>query len=95
VSKARIDHKSSPTVKTDVPLKLIHTDIVGPFKTHSGINGELYMCSFIDNATRGSFLYLLNKRTEFLDVLKELESTVERDFDTQIGSFKSDLVLVK
>src|SRR3954466_9355323 len=49
-------------------LELIHTDISGPFPKASW-NGQRYFISFIDDYSRYGYLYLIEEKSEALDML--------------------------
>lgn len=66
-------------------LKLIHTNICGPFPTGSW-NGQWYFITFIDNYSRYRYLYLIHEKSQSLDVFK----FVELQLGKKIKVVKSD-----
>ena len=50
-------------------LKLIHTDICGPFPTASW-NGQHYFIMFIDDYSCYGYLYLIHEKSQAMDVFK-------------------------
>jgi hypothetical protein len=57
-------------------LKLIHTDIYGPFPTAIR-NGHIYFISFIDDYSRYDYIYLIKENAQALDTFKFFKSEVE------------------
>ena len=57
--KTRVSIKSKEYSRTK-PLELVHTDLCGPIRT-KGLNGESYFLLFIDDHTRMTRFFFLNK----------------------------------
>ena len=57
-------------------LELIHTDICGPFATLSW-NGQQYFITFIDDYSHYDYLYLINEKSQSLDMFKNFKAEVE------------------
>ncbi|KAI3445119.1 hypothetical protein Pfo_001784, partial [Paulownia fortunei] len=70
-------------------LKLIHTDICGPFPTASW-NGQQYFITFIDDYSRYGYLYLIHEKSQSLDVFKAFKAEVENQLGKRIKAVKSD-----
>jgi hypothetical protein len=68
-------HKYTANRMTDV-LKLIHTDICGPFPMAIR-NGHIYFISFIDDYSRYDYIYLIKENAQALDTFKSFKSEVE------------------
>ena len=76
--KGKQTNKSNKGAKrSDEKLKLIHTDICGPFTTLC-MNGQRYFITFIDDFTIYMYLYLLNDKSEALDTFKVYKAEVEK-----------------
>jgi transposase InsO family protein len=73
---------------TDV-LKLIHTDICGPFPTATR-NGHVYFISFIDDYSRYVYIYLIKENAQVLDTFKSFKSEVELQLNKKIKDVRSD-----
>lgn len=56
--------------KLDV-LELIHTNICGPFLKASR-NGQQHFITFIDDFSRYNHLYIINKKSQSLDIFKKI-----------------------
>ncbi|GKA27716.1 putative RNA-directed DNA polymerase [Tanacetum coccineum] len=69
-------------------LELIHTDICGPFP--SGIGGHKSFITFIDDYSRYMYLFLINKKSESLDMFKTFKAKVENQLDHRIKVVRLD-----
>ena len=69
-------------------LKLIHTDICGPFPIPSW-NDQKYFITFIDDYSRYGYLYLIVEKSQALDVFKSFEVKVELQLGKKIKAVKS------
>ena len=88
--KGKQTNKSNKGAKrSDTKLKIIHTDICGPFTTQC-LNGQRYFITFIDDFTRYMYLYLLNDKSEALDAFKVYKAEVEKQSGLSIKIVKSD-----
>ncbi|KAJ9561618.1 hypothetical protein OSB04_006778 [Centaurea solstitialis] len=56
-------------------LEIIHTDICGPFP--SGLGGYKSFTTFIDDYSRYTYLYLINEKSDSLDMFKTFKVEVE------------------
>eukprot|EP00253_Pinus_taeda_P001427 PITA_01427 len=57
-------------------LKLVHNDVFGPVKVPS-LGKSVYYVSFIDDFSRNTWIYFLNKKSEVFDRFKEFKALVE------------------
>ena len=88
--KGKQTNKSNKGAKiSDTKLKIIHTDICGPFTTQC-LNGQRYFITFIDDFTRYMYLYLLNDKSEALDAFKVYKAEVEKQSGLSIKIVRSD-----
>ena len=69
-------------------LELIHTDICGPFP--SGIGGHKSFITFIDDYSRYMYLFLINEKSESLEMFKTFKAEVENQLDRKIKVVRSD-----
>ena len=69
-------------------LELIHTDIGGPFP--SGIGGHKSFITFIDDYSRYMYLFLINEKSESLEMFKTFKAEVENQLDRKIKVVRSD-----
>ncbi|KAL4554216.1 hypothetical protein LXL04_037399 [Taraxacum kok-saghyz] len=69
-------------------LELIHTDISGPYPV--GISGHKSFITFIDDHSRYMYLYLINEKSESLEMFKAFKAEVENQLDRKIKVVRSD-----
>ncbi|GJS31237.1 putative zinc finger, CCHC-type containing protein [Tanacetum coccineum] len=69
-------------------LELIHTDICWPFP--SGIGGHKLFITFIDDYSRYMYLFLINEKSESLEMFKTFKAEVENQLDRKIKVVRSD-----
>ena len=74
------------TTRNNELLRLIHTDICGPFDTPSWVC-ENYFITFIDEFLHYFYLYLLHEKSQSVDVLKVFIDEVERQFGSVTFQF--------
>lgn len=63
---------SSSTTEYSKPLELIHTDLWGPAPTHLN-SGYLYYMNFVDFFSRFTWIYMMKKKYEALDIFVKLK----------------------
>jgi hypothetical protein len=59
------------------PLHLVHSDVMGPFKTPS-LGGARYVLTFIDDYSRKIWVYFLQKKEEVFHKFKEFNDLTEK-----------------
>ncbi|KAJ9562492.1 hypothetical protein OSB04_007652 [Centaurea solstitialis] len=69
-------------------LEIIHTDICGPFP--SGLGGYKSFITFIDDYSRYTYLYLINEKSDSLDMFKTFKAEVENQLSCKIKIVRSD-----
>lgn len=70
-------------------LEIVHTDIVGPFRTQS-VNGAKYFITFIDDRSRWCEVYFLKQKSGALEAFKMYQTQVERVTGKKIKYLQSD-----
>ncbi|GJZ83548.1 retrotransposon protein, putative, ty1-copia subclass [Tanacetum coccineum] len=70
-------------------LRLIHTDVCGPFRTVSR-QGASYFVTFTDNFSRYGYVYLLKHKHEVFETFKVFQKEVENQLGKTIKSLRSD-----
>ncbi|KAG5874041.1 hypothetical protein JTB14_021769 [Gonioctena quinquepunctata] len=80
--------KKSFTKTTNV-LDIIHTDLCGPMRTITP-GGKKYILTFIDDFSRYSTIYLLSRRSEVFDKLREYVRLVQNKFNKKPKLSRSD-----
>ena len=70
-------------------LQLVHSDICGPMNIPS-IGGGRYFILFIDDKSRYTWIYILQKKSEALEVFKIFKSLAENLSGRKIKIFRTD-----
>nr|GEU85155.1 hypothetical protein [Tanacetum cinerariifolium] len=70
-------------------LRLIHTDVCGPFKIMSR-QGVSYFVTFTDDFSRYGYVYLLKHKHEVFETFKVFQKEVENQLGKTIKSLHSD-----
>ena len=69
-------------------LDLIHSDVWGPTQNVS-LGGSRYFVSFIDDYTRHTWIYLIERKSEVFDYLRDLKGFVEIETGRKIKCLRS------
>jgi transposase InsO family protein len=85
----RLKFNTSKIPRVKERLELIHTDICGPISPAS-ISGKRYFVSFIDDATRRSEIFFLNKKSEMMEKFIEYKQHNETQTGLKIKRIRSD-----
>lgn len=80
--------KPNPT-RASKPFELLHTDLIGPFKTRS-LNGARLAVSYLDDATGYGEVFPVSKKSDALVTLKLFRARVLKHFKADIGTIRSD-----
>lgn len=80
--------KKSFNRATDI-LELVHTDLCGPMSCTS-FSGSKYFLIFIDDYTRKTFCYFLNRKDEVFDKFKIWKALVENQTNKKLKAIRSD-----
>ena len=88
--KGKYVKKIKKDVKLSVGiLKIIHTDICGPFNMKSMDSYDLFI-TFKDDYSRYGYIYPIKKRSEALDKFKIFKAEVENQHNLKIKIVRSD-----
>ena len=71
------------------PLDLIHSDVCGNISPAT-LGGGNYFVTFIDDASRYTWVYVLKHKSEVFSKFKEWKSLVENLYDRKIKTLRSD-----
>jgi len=71
------------------PLKIVHSDVVGPYRTQAK-NGARYFVTFVDDCTRWAEVYFLREKSGVLEAFKSYQAMVERVTERKIKYLQSD-----
>jgi len=89
MGKAHYLHYPLSTTQYTTPLELIYSDHWGPAPVVSS-NQFKYYISFIDAATRFTWIYLLKNKYNALNIFEQFKSMVELQFGFSIKSIQTD-----
>lgn len=82
-----------PFAKGRVPcaetLKIVHTDVVGPFKTES-LGRAKYFITFIDDSTRWCEVYFLRQKSGVFEAFKIYQKRIEKQTGMKVKCLQSD-----
>lgn len=74
------------------PFNLIHTDIWGPYKVTT--KGKFrYFLTIVDDFSRMTWVYLLEKKSNYLDTLIKFEVYIANQFEGKLKIIRSDNAL--
>ena len=79
----------SSIIKTKKPLILVHRDVCGPMETKT-VGGKRYLATFIDDYSRYTFTYLLEKKSEVLQKFKEFVALASNNFGQKLCILRTD-----
>ena len=70
-------------------LDIVHSDIMGPMEVPS-ISGAWFILLFVNNRTRYKHCYILKRKSDAFQLLKEYQTRVEKEHGRKIGRFRRD-----
>ena len=70
-------------------FELIHSDVCGKLNP-SSLGGGNYFVTFIDDATKYTWVYILKKKSDVFDAFKNWKTLVENLYDRKIKIFRTD-----
>ena len=73
------------------PLRLVHSDLIGPFPTPL-YGGSRYVLTFIDDSSRLCWVYFLKLKSEVFEQLKIWKTLVETQSGNKINILRTDNV---
>ena len=83
------DFPSPTSVWSGNEIDLIHSDVWGPAQNFR-LGGNRYFVSFIDEYTRHSWIYLIERKSEVFDSFRDLKGFVETETGRKIKCLRSD-----
>jgi hypothetical protein len=81
--------KKMGTTRSSCVLKIIHTDICGPFNVKF-IDGFNLFITFTDDFSRYGYIYLIRERSEALDKFKIFKAKVKNQHNVKIKIVRSN-----
>ncbi|KAK3002524.1 hypothetical protein RJ639_022091 [Escallonia herrerae] len=70
-------------------LELVHTDVCGP-TTVKSLGGNFYFVSFIDDASRKTWIYAIRQKSDVYHTFKKWKVIVENETGNKVKCLKSD-----
>jgi hypothetical protein len=70
-------------------LELVHTDVWGPTQV-SSLGGSHYYVTFIDDATRKTWVYCIRQKSDVFDTFKKWKDLVENETGKRLKCLRSD-----
>jgi transposase InsO family protein len=86
-TKTRFKSKEYSTTR---PLKIVHTDIVGP-TTKNGLKGERYIMLLVDDYTRMTAVFFLKNKSKDFENFNIYKEMVENEIDSRIKCLIYDI----
>ena len=70
-------------------LELVHSDVWGP-ATATSLGGSLYYVTFIDDATRKTWVYPMKNKSNVFSIFQRWKALVENEAGTKLKCLRSD-----
>jgi hypothetical protein len=70
-------------------LELVHTDVWGPTQV-SSLGGSRYYVTFIDDATRKTWVYCIRQKYDVFDTFKKWKALVENEIGKRLKCLRSE-----
>ena len=71
------------------PLELVHTDVCGPLNVQAR-GGCEYFVNFIDDYSRYSYIYLMQRKSETFQKFQEFRAEAEKQLSKSLKTLRSD-----
>jgi hypothetical protein len=75
--------------KKNERLNLVHTDVWGPTQV-SSLGGSHYYVTFIDDATRKTWVYCIRQKSNVFDTFKKWKALIENEIGKSLKHLRSD-----
>ena len=73
------------------PLELVHSDIAGPMRTATAIDGHVYAINFIDDFSREVKVYTMKHKSEALEKMKKYIAESGKPATLMLGALTQEL----
>jgi len=67
----------------------VHTDVWGPAQV-SSLGGSHYYVTFIDDATKKTWIYCIQNKSDVFDTFKKWKALVENEIGKRLKCLRSD-----
>ena len=84
----RVSFRRSSTRKSNV-LDLVYSDVCGPIEVES-LGGNRYFVTFIDDASRKVWVYVLKTKDQVFQLFKKFHAMVEREKGKSLKCLRTD-----
>ena len=88
-NRKRVSFDSHSSLRKSEILKLVHSDLCGPFKLKSK-GSALYFATFIVDHSRKIWVYPLKSKDQVLDVFKQFQALSERQTGKKLKCISID-----
>lgn len=85
----RKSYQNRDDIKSTRPLELIHSDVCGPMENVS-LGGSRYFVSFIDDFSRYTHVYFIDKKSDVFSVFKDFEASASNQTGQSIATIRTD-----
>ena len=89
IKRKQTEHTKKWATRNTQLLKIVHTDICGPFDV-SSFGKKRYFIIFIDYYSRYGYVYLLHEKCQAVDALEIYLNEVERQLDWKVKIIRFD-----
>jgi transposase InsO family protein len=87
--QVRVHHPHKNIMTTNRPLELLHMDLFGPI-AYISIDGSKYCLVIVDDYSRFTWVFFLQKKTQTQDTLKGFLRRAQNEFELRIKKIRSD-----
>ena len=89
-AKRRSFKSSTSGHRATLPIKRIHSDLMGPMEIRSVVGGFEYVCVFTCCCSRHVWVYLLKAKSQTFSVFKGFRTMIEKQLSRHIKYFRTD-----
>ena len=76
------------TIRAQIPLQLVHSDICGPMNVRAK-HGTSYFITIIDDFTRFGYVYLISHKYDALGCFRNFLNLIENQKDVRLKALKA------
>lgn len=80
---------SRRSTRKEGKLDLVHSDVCGPLEEES-LGGNRYFVTFIDDATRKTWVYMLKTKGQVFETFQNFHAMVERETERKLKCLRTD-----
>lgn len=77
------------STRKQAKLELVHSDVCGPIEVESN-GGNKYFVTFIDDATRKTWIYILKTKSQVFETFQKFHVMVERETESKLKCLRTD-----